>query len=176
MTPTSPRQLATHGQAAATPAGLAGRVANETQIVVFELGDERYGLDIATVFEIIRHQPITAVPQAPAFVKGVINLRGRIIPVVDLRDRFGMMEGTRTKATRIVVCEAAGTRLGLIVDGVSEVLMIAAETVEATPEVAATHDAAYLRGIAKLGDRLIILLDLDGLLDETVVAALAAAA
>jgi purine-binding chemotaxis protein CheW len=168
--------IATHGQPAASPAAVLGRVANETQIVVFELGDERYGLDIATVFEIIRHQPITAVPQAPAFVKGVINLRGRIIPVIDLRDRFGMIESAITKATRIVVCEAAGTRLGLIVDGVSEVLMIAAETVEATPEVAAAHDAAYLRGIAKLGDRLIILLDLDGLLDETAVAAFATAA
>ena len=80
----------------------AGRGADETQIVVFELGDERYGLDIATVFEIIRHQPITAVPQAPAFVRGVFNLRGRIIPVVDLRDRFGMAEGAMTKASRIV--------------------------------------------------------------------------
>jgi chemotaxis signal transduction protein len=111
----------------------AGRAADETQIVVFELVDERYGLDIATVFEIIRHQPITAVPQAPAFVRGVFNLRGRIIPVVDLRDRFGMAEGAMTKASRIVVCEAAGTRIGLIVDGVSEVLMIAAASIEPTP-------------------------------------------
>jgi purine-binding chemotaxis protein CheW len=153
-----------------------GRGADETQIVVFELGDERYGLDIATVFEIIRHQPITAVPQAPAFVRGVFNLRGRIIPVVDLRDRFGMAEGAMTKASRIVVCEAAGTRIGLIVDGVSEVLMIAAAAIEPTPGVAAGTDAAYLRGIAKLGDRLIILLDLDGLLNDTDVAALATTA
>jgi purine-binding chemotaxis protein CheW len=164
------------GTPAATPATVPGRAANETQIVVFELGDERYGLDIATVFEIIRHQPITAVPQAPAFVRGVINLRGRIIPVVDLRDRFGMAEGSLTKATRIVVCEAAGTRLGLIVDGVSEVLMIAAETIETTPDVAAAGDVGYLRGIAKLGDRLIILLDLDGLLDDTVATLAASAA
>jgi purine-binding chemotaxis protein CheW len=152
------------------------RVTDETQIVVFELGDERYGLDIATVYEIIRHQPITAVPPAPAFVEGVINLRGRIIPVVDLRDRFGMTEGAITKASRIVVCEAAGTRVGLVVDGVSEVLMIAAEAIESTPEVAAGHDAAYLRGIAKLGERLIILLDLDGLFADADAAALAATA
>jgi purine-binding chemotaxis protein CheW len=153
-----------------------GRVTDETQIVVFELGDERYGLDIATVYEIIRHQPITAVPQAPAFVEGVINLRGRIIPVVDLRDRFGMTEGAITKASRIVVCEAAGTRVGLVVDGVSEVLMIAAEAIEPTPDVAAGIDAAYLRGIAKLGERLIILLDLDGLFADADAAALAATA
>ena len=153
----------------------ARRATDETQIVVFELGDERYGLDIATVYEIIRHQPITAVPQAPAFVEGVINLRGRIIPVVDLRDRFGMTEGDLTKASRIVVCEAAGTRVGLVVDGVSEVLMIAADAIEPTPEVAAGVDAAYLRGIAKLGERLIILLDLNGLFADADVDALAAA-
>jgi purine-binding chemotaxis protein CheW len=146
---------------------------DETQIVVFELGDERYGLDIATVYEIIRHQPITAVPQAPAFVEGVINLRGRIIPVVDLRDRFGMASGDLTKASRIVVCEAAGARVGLVVDGVSEVLMVPSEAIEPTPDLAAGIDAAYLRGIAKLGERLIILLALDGLFGEADVSALA---
>jgi purine-binding chemotaxis protein CheW len=150
----------------------AGRAA-EIQIVVFELGDERYGLDIATVYEIIRHQPITAVPQAPAFVEGVINLRGRIIPVVDLRDRFGMHEGDLTKASRIVVADAGGTRVGLVVDGVSEVLMVPTESIEPTPEVAANADHEYLRGIAKLGERLIILLSLDGLFGHDDAAALA---
>jgi len=160
-----------------TPSIHSGAVrASELQIVVFELGDERYGLDIATVYEIIRHQPITAVPQAPAFVEGVINLRGRIIPVVDLRDRFGMTSGELTRASRIVVAEAAGTRVGLVVDGVSEVLMVSSDAIEPTPEVAAGADAAYLRGIAKLGERLIILLALDGLFGEADAAALAAAA
>jgi purine-binding chemotaxis protein CheW len=155
---------------------MSSATASEIQLVVFELGDERYGLDIATVYEIIRHQPITAVPQAPAFVEGVINLRGRIIPVVDLRDRFGMAAGDLTKATRIVVCEAAGTRVGLVVDGVSEVLMVSGDAIEATPDVAAGADAAYLRGIAKLGERLIILLDLDGLFGDGAAAAIAAVA
>lgn len=149
---------------------------DEFQLVVFELGDERYGLDIDSVYEIIRHQPVTAVPQAPSFVEGVINLRGRIIPVVDLRRRFGMMSGTLTKASRIVVCEAAGTRVGLVVDGVSEVLMVNNESVEQTPDVAAGYDANYLRGIAKLGDRLVILLDLAGLFGEADAAAIAATA
>jgi purine-binding chemotaxis protein CheW len=152
------------------------RSADEIQLVVFELGEERYGLDIATVYEIIRHQPITAVPQAPAFVEGVINLRGRIIPVVDLRDRFGMATGALTKASRIVVCDAAGTRVGLVVDGVSEVLMVPSDAIESTPDVAAGPDAGYLRGIAKLGERLIILLDLDGLFGAADADALAAAA
>jgi purine-binding chemotaxis protein CheW len=154
----------------------AARSSAELQIVVFELGDERYGLDIATVYEIIRHQPITAVPQAPAFVEGVINLRGRIIPVVDLRDRFGMVRGALTRASRIVVAEAAGTRVGLVVDGVSEVLMVPADAIEPTPEVAAGIDASYLRGIAKLGERLIILLELDGLFGDDDVDALTVAA
>lgn len=149
---------------------------DEFQLVVFELGEERYGLDIATVYEIIRHQPVTAVPQAPPFVEGVINLRGRIIPVVDLRRRFGMPSGQVTRATRIVVCEAAGTRVGLVVDGVSEVLMAPIDAVEQTPEVASTDEADYLRGIAKLGERLVILLDLGGLLGTADAAAIGEAA
>ena len=135
----------------------------ELQIVVCELADEHYGLDIAKVYEIIRHQPITPVPRSPSFVKGVINLRGRIIPVVDLRERFGMPAAEPTKETRIVVAESAATRVGLIVDSVSEVLILPSEAVEATPEVAAGADAEYLRGIAKLGDRLVLLLELGGL-------------
>ena len=142
--------------------GGSGR-SGELQIVVCELADEHYGLDIAKVFEIIRHQPITPVPRAPQFVKGVINLRGRIIPVVDLRGRFGMDEVEPTKETRIVVAESSHTRVGLIVDSVSEVLLLPIDAVESTPEVAAGADAEYLRGIAKLGDRLVLLLELDGL-------------
>ena len=135
----------------------------ELQIVICELADEHYGLDIAKVFEIIRHQPITPVPRSPHFVKGVINLRGRIIPVVDLRERFGMPPDEPTKETRIVVAESSNTRVGLVVDSVSEVLLLATDTVELTPEVAAGADAEYIRGIAKLGERLVLLLELDGL-------------
>ncbi len=155
--------------------GGSGR-SGELQIVICELADEHYGLDIARVFEIIRHQPITAVPRAPSFVKGVINLRGRIIPVVDLRDRFGMATAEPTKETRIVVAESSATRVGLIVDSVSEVLMLPLDAVEPTPEVAAGADAEYLRGIAKLGDRLVLLLELDGLFALEEQSALAGAA
>jgi purine-binding chemotaxis protein CheW len=133
----------------------------DTQIVVFALGKERYGLEISTVYEIIRQQPITAVPQAPASVEGVINLRGRIIPVVDLRDRFGLPPSEASSASRVVVCDANGLRVGLIVDGVSEVLMIPADAVEPTPEIAVGGDTEYVRGVAKLGEQMIILLDLD---------------
>ncbi|HJX68320.1 MAG TPA: chemotaxis protein CheW [Candidatus Limnocylindrales bacterium] len=148
----------------------------ELQIVVCELADEHYGLDIARVFEIIRHQPITPVPRAPSFVKGVINLRGRIIPVVDLRARFGMPEVEPTKETRIVVAESPSTRVGLIVDGVSEVLLVPADAIEQTPAVASGADGEYLRGIAKLGGRLVLLLELDGLFGAEERTALAGAA
>lgn len=136
---------------------------SEFQIVVAELGGERYGLDIGAVYEIIRLQPITAVPQAPAFVEGVINLRGRIIPVVDLAARFGLECAERGTQSRIVVAAAADTRVGLVVDGVSEVLMVDESAIEPTPPVATGVDAAYVRGIARLDERLVILLDLDAL-------------
>jgi purine-binding chemotaxis protein CheW len=158
------------------PMSSDGGQGGELQIVVCELADEHYGLDIARVFEIIRHQPITPVPRAPSFVKGVINLRGRIIPVVDLRERFGMSGVEPTKETRIVVAESSSTRIGLIVDSVSEVLLVSVDVVEPTPQVTAGADAEYLRGIAKLGDRLVLLLELDGLFGIEDGAALAGAA
>ena len=148
----------------------------ENQIVVCELKEELYGLDISRVYEIIRLQPITVVPQAPSYVEGVINLRGRIIPVVDLRGRFGMAEVEPTKETRIVVAESSATRVGLIVDSVSEVRLLPLDSVEPTPEVAAGDDAEYLRGIAKLGDRLVLSLELDGLFGREEQNALAGAA
>jgi purine-binding chemotaxis protein CheW len=148
----------------------------ERQIVVCELGAERYGIDIGSVYEIIRFQPITAVPAAPSFVEGVLNLRGRIIPVVDLAGRFGLARKARTEDGRIVVAGTAGVRVGLIVDGVSEVLLVPEEAIEETPGVAAGRDSAYIKGIAKLGDQLVILLDLDALFGASDRAGLTAAA
>jgi purine-binding chemotaxis protein CheW len=149
---------------------------SEFQVVICELGGERYGLDIGSVYEIIRFQPITAVPAAPQFVEGVINLRGRIIPIVDLACRFGLPPVPTTKASRIIVAGTAGMRVGLIVDGVSEVLMLAEDAVESTPEVVAGHDSAYIRGIAKLSGDLVILLELDALFGEADRARMARAA
>jgi purine-binding chemotaxis protein CheW len=140
---------------------------SETQIVVCALKNESYGLDISRVFEIIRLQPVTAVPQAPRYVDGVINLRGRLIPIVDLSVRFGMPRSTPTRDSRIVVTGTCDTRVGLVVDGVSEVLLVSDDAVEPTPAaVTNTADAASLKGIARVGDHLVILLELDALLDE----------
>jgi purine-binding chemotaxis protein CheW len=138
---------------------------SEFQIVVCQLGDESYGLDIGSVYEIIRFQECTAVPAAPSHVDGVINLRGLIIPVMDMASRFGKGRTAPTKSTRIIVVGTAGMRVGLVVDAVTEVLMVADDAVEPTPAVASGFDSAYLRGIAKIGEELVILLDLNAMFD-----------
>ena len=132
----------------------------ENQLVVFDLAHEHYGLEIAAVEGIIKLQPITAVPHAPAFVEGVTNLRGKVLPVIDLRKRFGLSREEPTKDTRIVVVEMGGTTVGIVVDGVSEVLRISPEAVEPPSPIVTTVDSAFIKGIAKVAERLIILLDL----------------
>jgi purine-binding chemotaxis protein CheW len=147
---------------------------SEFQVVLCQLGDECYGLDIGAVYEIIRSQASTAVPTAPGFVDGVINLRGRIIPVMDLASRFGMPRAATTKSTRIIVAGTSKMRVGLVVDAVTEVLMLSEDAVEPTPDVVAGHDSAYIRGIAKLADQLVILLDLSALLSDNALGTVAA--
>ena len=149
---------------------------DEQQLVVFELGAELYGVEIARVHEIIRLQTVTRVPRAPAFVEGVINLRGKVIPVVDLRRRFGLPTAEHTRSTRIVVVEIGDQVVGIVVDGVSEVLRVNTATVEPPSPIVAGIDSEYLHGIAKLPERLVILLDLDRVLAREERSALAAAA
>ena len=146
----------------------------EFQVVVCQLGQESYGLDISSVYEIIRFQQCTAVPASPRFVDGVINLRGRIIPVMDMASRFGQSRSETTKSTRIIEAGTNGMRVGLVVDAVTEVLMVPEDEVEPTPKVASGYDAAYIRGIAKLGEELVILLNLGVLFGEQEVQARAA--
>jgi purine-binding chemotaxis protein CheW len=138
------------------------------------LAGESYGVDIGRIQEIIRMQPITMVPNAPAFIEGVTNLRGKVIPVLDLRKRFGIAATTGTKRSRIVVAELGQHTVGLVVDGVSEVLTVAAEAIEPPSTLVTSVDSAYLRGIAKLQERLVLLLDLSRLLSADEDVALAA--
>jgi purine-binding chemotaxis protein CheW len=153
-------------QNAGTPNTMTDSAANgdEQQLVVFQLGAELYGVEIARVHEIIRLQAVTRVPHAPAFVEGVINLRGKVIPVVDLRRRFGLPLAEHTRASRIVVVEIGDQVVGIVVDGVSEVLRVNHATIEPPSPVVAGVDSDYLHGIAKLPDRLVILLNLDRVL------------
>ena len=139
---------------------------DEQQLVVFDLSTEAYGVDIGAAREIIRLQYITKVPRTPEFVEGVINLRGKVIPVVDLRKRFGLPAEEESKENRIVVVDIGAQDIGVIVDAVTEVLRIATESVEPPASVIITADSEYLLGIAKLDSRLIILLDLEQVLTE----------
>ncbi len=136
----------------------------EEQLVVFTLGEESYGVDIEVVNTIIRLPDITHVPQTPAFVEGVINLRGAIVPVIDLRRRFELPVTDATKSTRVVVVEQQGMLVGMIVDAVTETLRLPAENIEPLSALVVSIDTQYLRGVGKLGDRLIILLSLDRIL------------
>ena len=141
-------------------------VITEKQMVLFELGTETYGLDIATVHEIIRMQPITKVPKAPFYVEGVINLRGRVIPVVDIGKKFSFEKTEEVKNNRIVVININNTTLGIIVDAVTEVIRIPMDSIDPVSDVVTAGQSDYLQGIAKLGDRMVILLALDKLLSQ----------
>lgn len=144
--------------------GTVEATASEQQLVVFDLATESYGVDIGAVREIIRLQEITNVPRTPEFVEGVINLRGKVIPVVDLRKRFGLPVGDQSTENRIVVVDIGGQDIGVIVDAVNEVLRIFTDSVEPPSSVITTADSDYLMGIAKVEDRLLILLDLESVL------------
>lgn len=134
---------------------------SERQLVVFDLAGEVYGVNIGTVREIIRMQEITHVPNAPDYVEGVINLRSRVIPIVDLRRRFGVGVKEITPESRIVVVDIAGEDIGMMVDSVREVLRINESVVEPASSIVTTADSYYIQGIANLGERLLILLDLN---------------
>jgi len=130
------------------------------QLVSFNLGSEEFGIDILKVQEINRMVEITKVPQAPHYVEGVINLRGKVIPVIDLRTKFGLKTKDRDKNSRIVVCDVKGEIVGMVVDSVSEVLRIPSSTVEPPPAIATGVDQHYISGVVKLEGRLLLFLDI----------------
>ena len=141
-------------------------MAKELHIVGFRVGRETFGVPIRLVHEIVRVPDITAVPDAPDYVEGVINLRGKIVSVVDLRKRFGEKEITSHKKNRILVTEVEGKMVGLIVDAASEVLKIPEGEVELPPGVFEEGDLHYVTGVGKLGGRLVILIDLSKILQR----------
>ncbi|MBO8129214.1 MAG: chemotaxis protein CheW [Peptococcaceae bacterium] len=138
----------------------------EEQIVVFELSGQIYGVGIADVWEIIRMEKITRVPKAPEFVEGIINLRGRIVPIIDLRKRFHLPEGEQTKSSRIIIVQVGEMTVGMIVDAVHEVLSVSMDSMKPPPPVVGGVDAEFLRGIVLRDDRLIIMLNLDKVLQK----------
>jgi len=130
-------------------------------LVTFQLGREEYGVEIAAVQEIIRATDITPVPGAPSHVRGVINLRGKIIPVVDLRRRFALAAVEASESQRIIVIELGEKRIGMLVDSVSQVIKVPAGVVEEMPEEATCVAENFIKGVGKLENRLIIILDLN---------------
>lgn len=136
----------------------------EEHVVVFRLSDEYYALDIHLVQEIVRMQTITAIPGAEEWVKGITNLRGRVVPVLDLGRRCGKPVGDVSPETRIVVVNAEDGMVGLTVDAVTEVMRIPGESIAEAKGVVSPEQVAFLRGIAQLPDRLISLMDLEKVL------------
>ncbi len=136
------------------------------QLVTFSIGEEEFGVNILKVQEIIRTMEITKVPRSPDFVEGVINLRGKVIPIIDLRRRFGLAPRPEDKDTRIIVIEINSIIVGFVVDAVSEVLRIPASTVGPPPPGVAGVESDYISGVGQLADRLLIMLDLDRLLSS----------
>jgi len=132
----------------------------QLQLVTFEVNGEEFAVDILAVHEINRMMELTRVPQSPPEVVGVINLRGKIIPVIDLRSRFMMPPGEETDHNRIVVVEVAGRVIGFIVDRVHEVLRVPGTIVDTAPQMVTSIDTDFIAGVGKLDDRLLILLDL----------------
>jgi purine-binding chemotaxis protein CheW len=148
----------------------------EGKYLTFSLANEEYGIGILKIKEIIGMMPITSVPQTPEFVKGVFNLRGKVIPVLDLRRRFGMEPMEYSERTCIIVVEIAGeaanVMIGLVVDSVSEVLSIKAEVIEDTPTFGMKLNTDYILGMAKIGKYVKILLDIDRVLGTDEIAQL----
>ncbi len=136
------------------------------QLVSFRLAQEEYGIEITKVQEIILMGEITRVPQTPPYIKGLINLRSSVIPIVDLRLRFGLSQEEQTDETRIMVVNVAGKTIGIVVDAVSEVLRISHEQIAPPPPTVAGLGREYLTGLVRLDNRLLILLDIDKILTQ----------
>jgi purine-binding chemotaxis protein CheW len=155
-----------------TQSGQSGQalLEKEGKYLTFALGPEEYGLEILKVREIIGYMDITAVPQTPHHVKGVINLRGQVIPVIDLRAKFGMETTDVTDQTCIIVAETSQSSrkfsTGIVVDHVQEVLDIAGEDIEEAPQFGSSVDTSFILGMGKIGESVKILLDIDKVLSS----------
>ena len=137
---------------------------NIRQFVEFKIGQEEYGVDILQVKTIERMMPITRVPKAPKFVEGVINLRGEIVPVIDLRKRFDLPSGETTENTRIIIVSVNEITVGMIVDSATEVVQLSQDAIEPAPSITSSIDSNYLDGVGKIDGKLLILLNVAKLL------------
>lgn len=140
----------------------------EMKVIVFKLGNEEYGIEVEKVQTIERMMPITRVPKTYSFIKGVINLRGVVIPVIELAGRFGLPEGEETDQTRIIIVAVNDMQVGFIVDSASDVIDLNSDSIETPSEVVGGIKAKYLRGVAKVSDeRLLVMLNLSEVLNKS---------
>ena len=136
------------------------------EVLVFVLGAEEYGVDILKVQEIRGYEKVTPIPASPAYLKGVVNLRGIIVPVIDLRIKFGMADPRYDSFTVVVILHIAGRVIGIVVDGVSDVVQLSAADVKPAPHLGSVVDGTFLAGLATRDDRMILLLDIEKLLSS----------
>ena len=134
------------------------------QFISFSVGEEEYGLELLRVKEVIRVRQITRLPKAPSFVKGIINLRGDVIPIIDLRDKFGLEAKEATATTRVIVVEVEAKLMGMVVDSASQVVRISADQIDPPPPVLGGFSQEFITGVGKIDDRLIVLLNCDAVL------------
>jgi purine-binding chemotaxis protein CheW len=136
-----------------------------TQLISFMVGAEEYGLELMKVKEVIRVRNVTFLPKAPACVKGVINLRGDIIPIIGLRDRFGLPSIEQTAMTRVIVVEVEGRLVGMVVDSASQVVRIPADQIDPPPHLMGNAARGFITGVGKMDDKLILTIDASKILD-----------
>ncbi|MBE9608801.1 chemotaxis protein CheW [Chitinilyticum piscinae] len=138
--------------------------AGNQELLVFTLGVEEYGIDILKVQEIRGYDAVTSIANAPAFIKGVINLRGNIVPIVDMRIKFNLGNVTYDQFTVVIILSLVGRTVGIVVDGVSDVVTLNAEQLRPAPEFGAVLDTSYIKGLGAIDERMIILLDIEKLM------------
>lgn len=158
--------MATAASTATQESGQQGIEAEDNQFLTFCLGDELYGIDIHRVKEIKGYTAITKIPNMPSHIKGVLNLRGTIVPIVELRTAFGMPTIDYTAFTVIILVMVRDRTLGLVVDSVSDVVRMSQKDIQGSPDFGAKVDVKFLSGIGKSGDKLVALLNIDQLLTE----------
>jgi len=149
----------------------------DDQVLSFVLGDEEYGVDILTVQEITGWEKTTNIPNTPDYVMGVINLRGAVVPIIDLRVRFGLESVTYDESTVVIILrseDAAGNQkiIGLVVDGVSDVYALASKTLQSSPDMSGTIHTEYVNGLATVGDKMVVVLNVNQLINDGILASI----
>lgn len=165
------QQAAAESQGAIVQETAVSQGTNSMQLVSFKLGEETYGIEITKIREIILVGEITQVPETPHYIKGLINLRSSVIPVIDLRARFSLPDAELTEESRIMVLNVGSRTTGIVVDSVSEVLRISQDQISPAPPTVASLGNEYMTGLVRLEDELLILLDVDELFGEEEAAA-----